>query len=655
MATVLVIDDERSIRVTLGEFLRGAGHEVHDAEDAEGALKLLKRHDIDVVVSDIILPRITGVELLPVVRDIAPRAQIIMMTGEPTVDTAADALRAGAFDYLFKPIPKDAILRSVANAAKVKALDDERERLAEDNKKYQEDLERLVNERTRALQESEARYRRLVDHSPDGIAIHQGRKVVFANPTMARMLKSTPDQLVGTSYLSYVHPSFHEAVMKRSKQVVSSDHPVDRLEEVLLATDGSEVDVDVAALPFLYDDCPAVQVVVRDISQQKRLAEQLQRSQRLEAIGKLAGGVAHDFNNLLMVIMGCTQFVQEALPADSPVQADLRELMSAGMRAKALTRQLLAFSRQQVLAPVALDLDGIIADTQKMLGRLLGEDIALVFTPSRDLDLVKADPGQMEQVIVNLAVNARDAMPAGGRLTIRTANVVLGESHLGDFVDPSGFSPGPYVEVSASDTGSGMSEEVKRRIFEPFFTTKRPGEGTGLGLATVFGIIKQHHGFIAVDTTPGQGTTFRVYLPTVKTITTAGLVLLTSAEAPNGAETILFVEDDEPVRFVGVRMLEGLGYTVLAAESGEEAIRVAEEHDGAIDLLVTDVVMTGMSGKDLAEDLVAKSPGLKVLYASGYTGDRILRHGLKLDPCQILQKPFEKAGLAEKLREALDG
>jgi signal transduction histidine kinase/ActR/RegA family two-component response regulator len=378
---------------------------------------------------------------------------------------------------------------------------------------------------------------------------------------------------------------------------------------------------------------------------------QLTQTSKLEAIGRLAGGVAHDFNNLLMVIMGRTALLLDALEDDDPNRRAAELIQKTTTRAATLTRQLLAFGRKQVLQPVVLDLNAVVSNMGEMLRRLIGEDIALVTVLGAGLGRVKADPGQIEQVIMNLAINARDAMPHGGRLTLETANVELGADYARQHVDTR---PGPHVMLALSDTGVGMDAATQARIFEPFFTTKGPGKGTGLGLAMVYGIVKQSGGSLWVYSEPGQGTTFKFYLPLVDEPVAPAHRDDAPAQPLRGLETILLVEDEEAVRDLARDVFTARGYTVLEARQGSEALRICERHAGPIHLMLTDVVMPEMSGRELADRLAVLRPGMKVLYMSGYTDNAVVHHGI-LDPGTIfLQKPFSPAVLAKKVREVLD-
>jgi len=389
-----------------------------------------------------------------------------------------------------------------------------------------------------------------------------------------------------------------------------------------------------------------------DLGNLEAKEEQLRQSQKMEAIGQLAGGVAHDFNNLLTVITGYCRLLLKKCDPDSLQHTSVQEIQSAGERAATLVRQLLVFSRRQIIQPEVLDLNQVVADMDKMLQRLIGEDVELVSTREPELGKVEADPGQLEQVLMNLAVNARDAMPEGGQLTIETTNVDLDQEYAERHVE---VQSGPYVMLAVSDTGIGMDKETQTRIFEPFFTTKKSGEGTGLGLSTVYGIIKQSGGHIWVYSEPGQGTTFKVYLPRVEDGATSrpSQDAVDSADL-EGSETVLVVEDDETVRKLVERMLQEHGYGVLGARRGEEALQLCVQHEGGIDLLLTDMVMPGMNGRELSERLTTLRPELKVLYMSGYADRAINRRDLITPETPFLQKPFSPEELLRQVRQILE-
>ncbi|MEW6211868.1 MAG: ATP-binding protein [Acidobacteriota bacterium] len=379
------------------------------------------------------------------------------------------------------------------------------------------------------------------------------------------------------------------------------------------------------------------------------IEEQLRQSQKMEALGRLAGGVAHDFNNLLTAILIYSELLLQRLDASDPLRNQIEEINKAGNRASSLTRQLLAFSRKQILRPKVIDLNTVIEEMRDMLRRLIGEDVDLITTLDPSLDKVKADPGQIEQVIMNLAINSRDAMPQGGRLVIETANTILDRA-----ISPRAH-PGHYVMIKVSDTGCGMDKETLSRIFEPFFTTKEEGKGTGLGLSTVYGIIDQSGGCIEVESEPGRGTTFRLYLPQVEETAAAPETRLQSGSLGLSSGTILLVENEEIVRALIKGILKGSGYTVLEAADGKEALKISHQHKSRIHLLLTDVVMPHMSGRELAQKLVASRTDMKVLYMSGHTEDAIVRHGVFVGEVNFLQKPFQSEILMRKVRELMGG
>jgi two-component system, cell cycle sensor histidine kinase and response regulator CckA len=387
-----------------------------------------------------------------------------------------------------------------------------------------------------------------------------------------------------------------------------------------------------------------------DITQMRQTEEQLRHAQRMEAVGSLAGGVAHDFNNLLVVIQGYAELIARDLGSSHRSQTDLGEILAAARRAAALTSQLLAFSRRQILQPQILDLNDVLRRVELMLRRVIGEDITLSMRLSDPLGRVNADPGQLEQVVMNLAVNARDAMPDGGRLTIETADVELDEAYAAQH---PGATTGRQVMVAVSDTGIGMDEETRRRLFEPFFTTKPAGRGTGLGLATVYGIVKQSKGSIWVYSEPGKGTTFKIYLPAVGGAATPVTAPPVDVPALVGTETVLLVEDQVEVRGLIEKTLGRAGYRVLAASDGAEALGVARVHDGPIHVLLTDVVLPGKSGREIAREILTVRDDVRVLYMSGYTDDAIVRHGVLEAGLAFIQKPFAGSGLLHKVREVL--
>jgi PAS domain S-box-containing protein len=511
-----------------------------------------------------------------------------------------------------------------------------------------------ITERKRAeeaLRESETRHRTLLENLPQKIFLKDRQSVyVSCNDNYARDHKIAPEEIAGKTDYDFYPKELADKYRGDDKRLMATGEP-EELEERYMQ-DGRETWVRTVKTPVRNEQGEVVGIlgIFWDITEQKQLEEQFRQAQKMEAIGQLAGGVAHDFNNLLTGIRGFADFARDEAEPGSQAHQDLGEVLTLADRAANLVRQLLAFSRRQPLEPVVLNVNALIADQTKMLTRVLGEDIAVRFVPSPDLGNVRADPGQIEQVVMNLAVNSRDAMADGGRLTIETANVELGEEYARAHMD---VTPGPYVMIAVSDTGCGIDEKTRQHLFEPFFTTKEQGKGTGLGLSTVYGIVKQHGGNIWVYSEPGKGATFKIYLPRVAA--EAQERRRPSEFVTGGSETILLVEDNDAVRDVGRRHLEALGYRVLCAPSAREAEEIAQRHEGHIDLLLTDVVMPDRNGRELYESLAANQATLKVLYMSGYTDNAIVHHGVLEEGIPFLQKPFERDSLAAKVRQVLDG
>jgi PAS domain S-box-containing protein len=513
-----------------------------------------------------------------------------------------------------------------------------------------------VTERKRAelaLAESEDRYRRLLANIPDvAWTSASDGSTAFISANVERVYGFTSEEIRADGpglWIGRIHPDDVDSVLRSFHALFESGQSFD-VEYRIRKKDGDWMWVhDRALSTYERDGMRYADGIFSDITERKRLEEQFRQSQKMEAVGQLAGGVAHDFNNMLNVIVGYGELGAKKLPKGHSAHKNLDEMLKAAGRAAGLTRQLLAFSRKQVLQPKVLDLNAVVAEMDKMLRRLIGEDIRLVSSPAQGLGHVKADPGQIEQVLLNLAVNARDAMPKGGALVLETADVILDDAYARTRPDAR---PGPHVMLAVSDTGHGMDAKTVGRIFEPFFTTKPEGKGTGLGLSTVYGIVRQSGGHIGVYSEPGRGTTFKVYLPRIDGEAEAAKTSDASPPPP-GTETILLVEDEQALREMTREILESSGYRVLEGSGPEEALALARTHMGPIALALTDVVMPGMSGLDLAKGLRGVQPSTKVLYMSGYTDDAIGHHGLLDEKTHFLQKPFTSERLLRKVRQVL--
>ncbi len=512
---------------------------------------------------------------------------------------------------------------------------------------------RNITERARTqrmLEESEEKYRSLVENADDVIFIFQDNRIKFHNKKAQELTGYSAGELADLPFIDLVHPDDKE-LAKSAHQRRLGGEPLPRQTYRVRSRENREFWVETSGVRITWEGRPAVLSFVRDITERRALESQLRQAQKMEAIGQLAGGIAHDFNNVLAVITGYSETMMNEMGRHHPLHHMLEEIFSAGQRAARLTRQLLTFSRRQECRPRVLDLNTEIIDLQNMLHRLIGEDIDLQTDLCDDLLKVKADQGQMQQVIMNLVVNARDAMPDGGRMVIRTANIHIPGGYGHHQLD---IKPGSYVMLALRDTGCGMDEETRNRIFEPFFTTKEAGRGTGLGLSTVYGIVKDCEGHVWVYTEPGKGTTFKIYLPASEEGAPAETSAQRPSEIPIGSETILLVEDDPALRKIVSQMLERGQYEVLEAEDPEEAIRIAEGHQGNIDLLVTDVVMPKMSGPELFRHLEGPLPEMKVLYMSGYTDEAIEHHGIFGAGRAFIDKPFSLREVLCKVRGVLD-
>jgi PAS domain S-box-containing protein len=508
---------------------------------------------------------------------------------------------------------------------------------------------RIESERLRQL--SEKRYRLLFESNPLAMWVYDTETLEFleVNNAAMRQYGFSREEFLSMTIKDIRPPEEVPALMDDLSRI---SYPLgDSKTWRHKRKDGSEIDVEITAHSFDFSGRPARLVLAADVTERRTLETQLRQSQKMEAIGLLAGGVAHDFNNLLTAITGYSELALRRIRSDDPSRHDVEEILKAGERAAALTSQLLAFSRKQILQPRIIDFNSIVSEMEKMLRRLIGEDVVFRTVLDPELGNTRADPGQLEQVLMNLVINARDAMTRGGKLTIETRNVYLDEDYAKMHI---AVVPGPYVMLAVSDTGVGMNEQTSARIFEPFFSTKEPGKGTGLGLSTIYGIVKQSGGNIWVYSEPGKGTTFKIYFPLVGAHTQRIATATEAEEISNGNETILLAEDEEIVRNLARQVLEMYGYRVLEAASGKEALFICEQNKEPIHLLITDVIMPEMGGPELASRVAKLCPETKVLYMSGYTDSAIVHQGELDESAKFIQKPFTAERLARKVREVLD-
>src|SRR5438105_2119169 len=631
---LIVEDSEDDTQLLLHELRRGGYDPMHERVESAAAMdRALARQQWDMVIADYSIPNFNSTVALALLKERGHDLPFIIVSGTITEETAVATMKAGAHDYLLKGNLKrllPAIDRELREAAS------RRER-----RKAEE-----------ALRESEKRLQKILDNSPAIIFLKdtEGR-YLYVNAQFGKLTVLTPEQILGKTDAEIFPPEQAAAFRANDLKVLQTGVALE-FEEGAHHLDGLHTSI-VAKFPLrnTEGEVYAICGIATDITERKSLEAQLRQSQKMEAIGRLAGGIAHDFNNMLTVINGFSELMLLSLPVGDPHRNTAEHIRQAGEKAATLTRHLLAFSRQQVLQPRVLDLNAVVANMDTMLKRMIAEDIDLLTILSPGSTPVKADPGQIQQILMNLVVNARDAMPDGGRLTIETADVVLDTDYARRHV---GVSPGRYVMLAVSDNGCGMDKQTQARIFEPFFTTKEEGKGTGLGLSTVYGIVKQSGGNIWVYSEPGRGTTFRIYLPRIEGVAEAIVPGKAQEPLPRGSETLLLVEDDAGVRKLAKTTLQTQGYTVLEAAQGEDAVRLSGQHEGLIHLMVTDMVMPEMSGRELAERLKPLRPNMKVLLTSGYTGKAMLHHG-ELDPgMAFLQKPFTPQTLARKVREVLD-
>ena len=641
---ILVVDNHPVILTFMTQLFEKEGHQVMTAETGLDALDILRNFIPDIIFIDLIMPNIDGRKLCQIIRKIPKLKDVSLVilsaiAAEQKVDFTefgANACIAKApfnkmANHIHTVMDQLSLTPSASVADQVMGLSDVFPRhITEELLFIKRHFEAILGTMSEGILEVTSEGR-IVYANPAAIALIGILEETLLASNFTDLLKETDGQLIKDPLV---------AIRNQSKTIIR-DFPV--------MINGKQILLNI--FPIMDEKHRTIVIILNDVSERKRMEAQFLQAQKMEAIGQLAGGIAHDFNNLLTIIKGYSQLSLMELKEGGPLRENIEEINKASDRASDLTHQLLAFSRRQILEMKVLDLNALLPGVEMMLRRVIGENIELVTQLAEDLGRVKSDRGQIEQVIMNLAVNARDAMPDGGKLTIETANAELDEAYVRAHV---AVKPGKYVMLSVSDTGFGMTPEVRERVFEPFFTTKEKVKGTGLGLSTVYGIVKQSGGNIWVYSEPGKGTTFKIYLPREDEPLEEVVERVAGGELHRGDETILVVEDNDEVREVAVRIISGQGYRVLEASQGLDAFLIFTEHDGPIHLLLTDVVMPKMSGRELAETLMSIRPRIKVLYMSGYTDNAIVHHGVLERGMDFIQKPFAVDTLARKVREVLD-
>ncbi len=636
---VLVVDDALEHAEMVVNFLRlsdaWGGASMKTAGSYEGALKAFAASRYDVAFFDYWLGARDGLSLLREIRAKGVDTPVILLTGHGAEDVAVDAMKAGAADYLNKAnLSVEALEGTIRHALALHAE------------------ERHRRQAEAALRVSEERFRALVENSSDALLLIdlEGR-VQYVTPSSQRHLGWQPEQMVGRSLFDFLHPDDCDIVAAHMAETLREPGGSVTVEVRVQHADGNPRTMEAVAVNHIEEpSVGAIVVNARDITERRKLEEQLRQALKMEAVGQLAGGVAHDFNNLLTAILGYCHLMLEDLPVADPMRHDLEEIKSAGEKAASVTRQLLAFSRRQMLQPQVVEVNALVKQLEPLLRRALTARIELVTRLAPDLSTVRVDPASLEQVLVTLAVNARDAMPRGGRVTIETSNVDVTDA---DVATRAPMPAGRYVVLAIGDTGEGMDAATLARIFEPFFTTKEQGKGSGLGLATVYGIVRQSGGYVWAESKPGHGTVFEVYLPPAESVMIPrGADRAGDPVKKGGWETVLLVEDEDAVRALAREVLRRHGYTVLEARHGVDALRLAERHRDAIHLMITDVVMPHMSGRELADRLAPARPNMKILFISGYS-DHAMHHDLPPGSA-FLQKPFSPEAFARKVRVMLD-
>lgn len=665
---ILIADDESVNRKLLRLALKSKGHEVVEASDGAEVLKVLEREKVDALISDILMPTMDGYRLCYELRKSEAHKALPVILYSSSYLSPGDqelALRFGASAFLEKPATpeklEEVLHGAIARPAPVPVVEpgDDLGRM----KEYSERLITKIEEknveltrRTEELKASEEKFRQLAENIQEVFFMANAdfSQVLYVSPAYTSVWGRPVEELYAQprQWMEFILAEDRPRILEEMQRSLEASAPFS-LEYRIVRPDGTSRCIHARGFPIrdLQGKAYRFAGLAEDVTARKSLELQLIQAQKMEAVGRLAGGVAHDFNNLLTAINGYSQLALQRIDARDPLYRDIEEVHKAGQRAATLTRQLLAFSRKQVLQPRVISLNAVVMDVERLLKRLIGEDVELATVLAPDLGSVRADPGQVEQVLVNLAVNARDAMPNGGRLLLETSNVELDAA---DPRAPADLKPGRYVLVVVTDTGTGIPDPVKEHLFEPFFTTKEPGKGTGLGLATVHGIVRQSGGHIAVESEAGRGAKFRIYLPRVDVPPEPAPRPGGGKEAWRGQETVLLVEDEPAVRALTKAVLTQAGYTVLEARRGEEALLIRQNHPGTIHLVLSDLVMPGLNGLELVRRLREETPGLRVLFMSGYTDAAIMNAGVLRPDVPFLSKPFTTEALLRGVRDALD-
>ena len=675
MKQVLIVEDNEQNLYYLQSLLEGHGFQVVASRHGAEALLKARQDPPELVISDLLMPVMDGYTLLRHWKADPHLSSIPFIVYTATYTEAEDerlAFSLGADAFILKPSEPEDFMRRVQEVAARGEVSPplrpktDREDAGPTQSLYSETLIRKLEEKSLQLEDAHRTLRqehaelvlrdRAIRAVSQGIVITDphalGNPIIYASPGFTQLTGYSADEAMGRNCRFLQGPETDRAAMARIRAAVDEGRAC-TTELLNYRKNGTPFWNSLAISPVLDADGKLLHFVgvQTDISERRELESQLRQAQKMEAIGQLAAGIAHDFNNILSVVLGYSIFIGEQLEPNDPLRDDIGEVRRAGERASDLVRQLLAFSRRQMLAPCTLDVRQTVLGMEKMLLRLLGGDIDLALFVADAATNVHADPTQLEQIVMNLVVNARDAMPGGGKLSIEVSSVMLDADYVAVHTE---VTPGSYVLLAITDTGLGMTKAVREQIFEPFFTTKGAGKGTGLGLSTVFGIVKQSEGHIWVYSETGQGTTFKVYFPQVQGSTTSTRAPALEPATLTGSETLLLVEDDEQVRVMLCLLLRRHGYEVLDAQNGGEAFLISEQHQGEIHLLLTDVVMPRMSGKQLADRLQPLRPGMKVLFMSGYTDNAVVRHGVLDGNAAFLQKPLTPNALLRKTREVLD-